>query len=212
MLRRSPGLCVLFIIKTRFRQFDIPVTNLAPDKIINKAACFAQFKPSQKFGNILSRMLQPRKYPLISKRIGSLFGTGIIAFHIHQRKARRIPDLIGEITCRFHTFPVKTHIITGCIACDQHKAQSIRTILFDNFQRIDTIAQRFTHLTTLTVTHQTMNKDLIKRNILHKFHTHDQHPCYPEENDVITGHQNTGGIKLLQQRRFFRPAHRGKRP
>ena len=57
-----------------------------------------------------------------------------------------------------------------------------------------------------------MDKYVSERHFMHKFHGHEHHTGYPEEDDVIAGYQSTGWIPSLKYRSLFRPAHGGKRP
>ena len=212
LLGRCPGFLPGFAVQSRFDHFNVPVADLAPDEIIHGTACFAQLKLIQQRGHIRGHILHAGKDPLIRQFVRRPFRVDLIAFQIHQREAGSVPDFIGKVPCGFQTAPVETHVVAGRIAGDQHEAQGVAAILFDHLQRIDTVAQGFTHLPALLVPHQTMYEHPVKGNVLHEFHAHDQHAGHPEEDDIVTGHQYAGGIELFQDIRFFRPAHDGERP
>ena len=57
-----------------------------------------------------------------------------------------------------------------------------------------------------------MNEHVFKRNILAEFQSHHYHAGNPEENDIVACNEHARRIELLQLFRFFRPAHRFKRP
>ena len=212
MLCSSALLSVFFIIQAGLSQLDIPVAYLAPDEVVNHATGFAQLEFFQHFGNALGSVLQAGQNPFIGQSVGSKFSIGGISLNIHQSKTGSIPNLIGKIAGCFHTLPIEAHIIARSVTGNQHKAQGISAIFVDNLQRVDAIAQGFGHLAALTIAYQTMDEDLLKGNILHEFHTHNQHTCYPEENDVVAGYQHAGGIELLEERSLIRPAHGGEGP
>ena len=48
-----------------------------------------------------------------------------------------------------------------------------------------------------------MDIDVSERNISHELQTHHHHPGYPEEEDIETGHQDRGGIEVLQSTSFL---------
>ena len=188
---------IFFIIQTRFSQLDIPVANLAPDEVVNHAASFAQLEFLQHFGNALGGVLQTGQNPFICQSVRCQLSIGIIALHVHQRKAGSVPDLVGKVTGCLYALPVEAHIVTRGVAGDQHKAQGVSAIFVNNLQRINAVAQRFGHLATLAVAYQTMDKYLVERNLMHKFHTHNQHTSNPEEDDIITGYKHARRIELL---------------
>ena len=212
MLRGCAFSRSFFVVKARFGNFNVPVANFAPDKIVNGASCFAKLKAFQQAGNVFNGILQTRKNPFISQRIRRKFCILVVAFHIHQRKARCIPNLVGKVAGAFHAFPVKTHIVARSVAGNQHKAQGIGAVFFNNFQRVDAVAERFAHLASLAVAHKAVDEYFFKRNFLHKFHAHNQHARNPEENNIVTGYKHAGRIELLKQFGVVRPAHGRERP
>ena len=188
---------VFFIIQTRFSQLDVPVANLAPNEVINHAACFTQLELLQHFGNALSGVLQTGQNPFISQGIRSQLSVGIVAFHVHQSETGSVPDLVSKVTGCLYTLPVETHIVARGVAGNQHEAQGISAVLVNNLQRVDAVAQRFGHLAALAVANQTMDEYLVERNLMHEFHTHNQHTCNPEEDDIVTGYKYACRIELL---------------
>ena len=197
MLSSCAFFSVFFIVKTRFSKFNVPVTNFAPDEVINGAACFAQFKFAKQVGNFFRYMLQTRENPSICQSVGSKFRIGVITFNVHQCKAGSVPDFVCKVTGSFHTFPIEAHVIARSVTSDEHKAQGISTVLVNNFQRVDTIAQGFGHFATLAITNKTVDEYFFEGNIFHEFHTHNEHTSNPEEDNVVTGYQYAGGIELI---------------
>ncbi|MPM75030.1 hypothetical protein SDC9_122021 [bioreactor metagenome] len=85
-------------------------------------------------------------------------------------------------------------------------------MFLDDFQRIDTITEGFTHLPALAVPHDAVNKDRLKRALVHDFVAKHDHARHPEEDDVIARDKRAGRIEILQLLRLFRIAERGKWP
>ena len=58
-----------------------------------------------------------------------------------------------------------------------------------------------------------MDQYILKRTFFGELQTLEDHPAYPEEDDVIAGNQRTGReITFEIFRIFIRPAHRRERP
>ena len=188
---------VFFIVKTRFSKFDVPVANFTPDEVINSTTCFTQFKFTKQVGNFFGYMLQTGKNPFVCQSVGSKFRIGVITFNVHQCKAGSIPNFVSKVAGSFHTFPIEAHVIARSVTGDEHEAQGISTILVDNFQRVNAVAQGFGHFATLAITNKTVDEYFFEGNIFHEFHTHDEHTSNPEEDDVVTGYQYAGGIELI---------------
>ena len=138
------------MIHTILGDLNVPVTELIPYEIVYLRKGNTQFEFIQVLCNILHQCIACRQNPLICRHQFRGFRLRyILSFHIHKDETRRIPYLIGKITACLYSFIIETHVITRRITCDQCHTKCICTILIDNIQRVDTIAQRFTHLTSL---------------------------------------------------------------
>ena len=82
----------------------------------------------------------------------------------------------------------------------------------NNFQRIDTISKRFTHLTSQRVSDQSMDQYMVERAFSSLLITGEYHTDYPEENDVISGYQHICRIEIFQILRLIWPAQCGEWP
>ena len=210
------NLSVLIVrpIETVLSQFNIPVTEIIPGEVINVISGCPQFKLIQVPAYIFNGTVEAVENPAVCQsKIRRVRNEGfLIIVQIHNGKLSGIPQLIGKVTVSFYLFIVETHIIAWCITGYQSEAQRIGAIFINNFQRINAIAKGLGHLTALRVANQTMDKYVSERHFMHKFHGHEHHTGYPEEDDVIAGYQSTGWIPSLKYRSLFRPAHGGKRP
>ena len=131
---------------------------------------------------------------------------------MHHNETGRIPYLIGKVTACLHTLPVETHIITRCISCDKRETKGICTILINHLQWIDTIAEGFTHLTSLTVSYQSVDQYRIKWNLSGVLQSGEHHTDDPEENNIISGYKSAGWIEIIHLFRIVRPAKSTERP
>src|ERR1019366_1538916 len=84
--------------------------------------------------------------------------------------------------------------------------------LVADLKRIDHIAFRLGHFLFLCIANHSGDVDLAKWNIAHELEARHHHAGDPEENDVVSSHQEMPGIERLQIVCLFRPAESGKRP
>src|SRR5699024_4716494 len=106
-----------------------------------------------------------------------------------------IPDFIGKITACLHFLPIETHIISRCVSCNQSQTQSICTVFIDYLKRIDTISEGFTHLSSLGISHQSVNQHMVERRFSRLLQGREYHTDYPEENNIISCHQHVSRVK-----------------
>ncbi len=59
---------------------------------------------------------------------------------------------------------------------------------------------------SLGVTYQAVDIDFLEGNLTGEFQAHHDHAGHPEEDDVKTGHQHIGGIKVFHVLCLFWPA------
>ncbi|MPN24266.1 hypothetical protein SDC9_171661 [bioreactor metagenome] len=132
------------LLQTDFGNFNVPVTENIPYKIIELLNSNTNFKLFKILGHFFSQFVDQGKNPLIFKH--QIFRNMCALFiirKIHQNKSCRIPDFIGKVSAGFRFFIRKTHIISGAVARCKREPQSIRTELIDHNQRINAVAQRF---------------------------------------------------------------------
>ena len=136
----------------------------------------------------------------------------IVAIDIHQNETRCVPDLIRKIPAGFHLLLRETQVVPGAVSRHQRKAQRVRAILCDHFQRVNAVAERFAHLAPLGITDQAVDKDRLKGWLAHMLHTGEDHAGNPEEDDVIARHECIRRIEILEVFCLIRPAQRRERP
>ena len=131
---------------------------------------------------------------------------------IHEDETGCIVDLIAEVPRTFYLFPIETHIVASRIARYQRKAQRVCSVLFNDFQWINAVVQRFAHLPSLAVPHQAMDIHLLEGCLLHDFHAGGDHAGNPESDDIIPCYQCAGGIEVFKLFCIIRPAQRREWP
>ena len=215
---QSPESCrfcgIFVIVQTRFYHLDIPVTEFLPDKVVY----FLYGDTHLIFFHVICYFFRNRiehgKNPFV--HICHLCCRHLCRnfrfLQIHHNETGSIPYFVGKVSAGLYSLPVETHIITRCISGDQSQTQCICTVFVNNFQRIDTISQRFTHLSSLRITNQTMEEYGMERCFSRLLIAGENHTDYPEENDIITGYQHICRVEIIHLFGFFRPAQCGKWP
>ena len=204
----------IFIIEPRFCQLDVPVAELAPDKLVDHAPRFAQLELLQILRHARRRLLAARQDPAVGERIvlRRRSEARIEVLQIHEHEARGVPQLVREISRRFDALPVEAHVVARRVARNEHEAQGVRTVLVDDLDGIDAVAERLRHLAPLAVAHETVDEYVAERDVLAELQAHHDHACDPEEDDVIARHENARRVELLELGRLLGPAHRLERP
>ena len=125
--------------------------------------------------------------PLVLK--AELFGNGrlCVVVEVHEHEARSVPNLVGKVAGGLDLFVGVAHIVSGRIAGNKRKAQGICAVFGDDFERIDAVAERFGHLASLLVAHQSMDKNRVERCLAGMLQTGEDHARYPERDDVVAG-------------------------
>ena len=131
---------------------------------------------------------------------------------VHLDKARRIPDLIREVSRSFHSLPVEAHVVARRIARHQGEAQRIRAVALNDFERIDAVSERLGHLSALGIAHQTVNQHGVEGQLAGLLDAGKDHANHPEEDDVIAGHKHIGRVEIAVLRCLLRPAEGRERP
>ena len=192
-------------------QLDIPVAELAPREVVYILGRDAEIAVLHVGGHLGDGAVQAGKNPLIGqKQLGGV--DGFPGLGVHQHEAGGVPDLVGEVPGAFHLFIGIAGVVSGADAHGQREAQRVRAVLIDDFQRIHAVAQALGHLAALRVPHQAVNQHGVEGRLAHLLDAGEDHSGYPEEDDVIAGHQHTGGIEVLQILGVMGPAQRGEGP
>ena len=200
-------------VQADFRDFDIPVAEFIPQKIIQLLYGDAELEVLQILCNFLRGTVKRIDDPFVLKRqLIRQTVRHVMPLQVHEDKTCGVPNLVGKVAARFDLLLRIAHVVSWAVARGKRKAQRVRTVLVDDFQRVDAVAERLAHLAALFVAHQPVEKDGMKRDFAHLFHTGENHAGNPEENDVVARHERIGRVEIVEVGRFIRPAERGKRP
>ena len=218
------------MIEARLHHLDIPVAELLPDK----ALCLIQgnteikgFQISRHFRyhtvqlgknplirhlKILRNFLQEFGKSRIFKRRQGRKSLAFLFITVHEKETGSVPNLIHKVTTGFHPAMIETHIISGCITGKKRHPKRVCTIFCNDFQRIDTVSERLTHLSSLVITNQSVNEYLFKRYLSGLLNSGENHTNNPEEDNVIARNQDIGRIEITIILGIFRPAECLKGP
>ena len=210
-LLRAAAERLVAAVEAGLGQLDVPVAVVVPDKVIDLARGHAQLKVVHVLADFLHHVVQAGEDPLVLqlKGLGQLV---LLNGEVHHHEARSVPELVAEVAHGFALFNVEAHVVSGGIAGDEVEAQGVGAVAVDHIQRVDAVAEGFGHLPAEAVADQTVNEDGLEGLLMHLLHAGEDHAGNPEEDDVIAGDHDAGGIPEVEVGGLFRPAHRGEGP
>ena len=199
----------------RFRQFDIPIAKVVPEKVIETLDYAVEVVSFKLRVHFPGRPIQTRKYPTIVQRERRMIARKRIrdrlrALRIQQTKPRRIPNLVGEVAIRFDLLFVPASVRRSHRR--QRQAGRIDAVLIKDLQRIDPVAFRFRHPLPVFVEHRAGNVNVVERFLADELQTGHHHARNPEKDDVPRCDENRSRIEGFQVLRLIRPAQRRERP
>ena len=159
-------------------------------------------------GHSTGDLIQLGQHPLVAHVQQLLAGQTRfkVLGQVHQYKTGGVPQLIGKVAGSLHLLFDITHVVARGGAVHQHKAQGICTVLGNDLQRVDAVAQTLGHLAALTVAHDTVDADSAEGCFAGVGQTGEDHAADPEADDIVAGNEGVGGIEILEVLGFFRPA------
>ena len=91
--------------------------------------------------------------------------------------------------------------------------EGVKVNAVDDVERVERVAFALRHFLAFGVTDHAVHVNVAKRNAAGEMHRHHDHPCYPEEKDVVTSYQHSGWqIRVVRGFVFdVRPAECRKR-
>ena len=205
---------ILVIVQTRFYHLDVPVAEFFPYKVVYFLYGNTQFEFFHVIGHIFCHIVELTQDPFVCCcQFGQIHGSrNFCFFQVHHDETGSVPYFVCEVSAGFHTLPVETHIVTRCITGHQSKTQGVRAVFVDDFQRIDTVTQGFTHLSSLRISYQTVDQYMMERCFSGLFQSGEYHTDDPEENDIVSGYQYVGRIEVFHLFGVVRPAQCGEWP
>ena len=175
---------------TALRHLDIPVAEEVPCEGIYLTERNSYLVVFNVIGYALYKLIKSRKNPLIldSKlvRRGSLQKLLVAFGEIHKNESRCVPELVCEVSCRLDLLVGEAHIVTGSVTRCKRKAESIGAELLDNLKRINTVAERLRHLSSLRISYETVNEDLGEGLLTYVLKSREYHSRHPEGDYIVT--------------------------
>ena len=212
VLSHQLGLLVL-AVQPGLGQLDIPIAVGVPQEVVDLGGRHADLVAVQILRDLLDQRVQLGEHPLVlSGQLSGLGQDAAVDGQVHHDEPAGVPDLVCEVAHGLALFRVEPGVVSGAVAGDEVEAQGVGTVLLRHLQRVDAVAQRLGHLAALVVPHQAMDEHRVERDLLHLLTTGEDHPGHPEEDDVVAGDHDGGGIEIRQVLGLFRPAQRGEGP
>lgn len=130
-----------------------------------------------------------------------------------QRKTHRIRtalrDTVREVT--FLAGNRSINLLFVQIRVVELLVQIVQRNAGNHVSRIDDVAQRFGHLSAVSVAHHRMKEDLLEGQFAEQLLAEEHHASDPEEDDVVAGLQQGVWEERLHVIRVVGPAHDGER-
>ena len=212
--RQRTRLALLVLAVERgLRQLDIPIAEIAPDEIRGQLAGHAQLVFVEIGRHLADTVLQAGNNPFVRGRKFYTFDRrDFLSLRVHKYKTGSIPQLVDKVAAGFHFDVGIPRIVAGRDARQQRQPQRVRAVFFDNLQRVDAVAQRFTHLAALLVADDSVNKHVVERYLARVLDPRENHSRHPEEYNIVSRHEHVGGIEIFIVLRFFGKSEGGKGP
>jgi hypothetical protein len=142
--KHALGVLVIFaslIKESGLHNLDIPVAEYVPDEFVKLCSSNTELELIKVTRNFLNGCIEVGKNPLIFylKLCGD-FGLCIV-IKIEKHESCRIPELICKVSGVIHLCGGESHIVTGCVTCNESKSESVRTVLGNNLEGINTVAE-----------------------------------------------------------------------
>ncbi|CAN3994570.1 Multidrug export protein mepA, partial [Dysosmobacter welbionis] len=212
ILGRQLGPLVLSL-EAGLGELDIPVAVGIPQEVVDLGGGHADLVGVQVLRDLLHQGVQLGEDPLVLRRQGVRRREfTLVDGEVHHHEPAGVPDLVGEVPHGLALLGVEPGVVARGVAGDEVEAQRVGAILLRHLQRIDAVAQGLGHLAALVVPHQTVDQHGVEGDLVHLLTAGEDHPGHPEEDDVVTGDHDAGGIVEVQISGLFRPAQSGERP
>ena len=204
---------LVFAVETGLGQLDIPVAVVVPDEVIDLLDRHAKLKLIQILCDLAGDAVELGENPAISDFQFLLRGQ-LVLFHaeVHQHETAGVPELVGKVAHGLAVLHVEAHIVAGAVAGDHVHAQGVGAVAVDHLQRVDAVAQALGHFAALVVADQTVDQNGVEGRLAGMLAGREDHACDPEENDVVAGDQDGGGIEVIEIGGLIGPAQDLKGP
>ena len=195
LVEHPSGNRLCFFINLALDQFQIPVAELIPDKVIKdiRHPIEAQF-----LERLVERGERCRDFandPAVDRtgrgrRLNALAAANAISLC----KARCVPELGRKVAIALNPLFIHLHIAALAFHRRHKEAQGIRAILINQTKRIDDIALGLGHFLPVRRAHQPMQIERAPGHVLHEVNALHRHARIPEEEDVKAGNENVIGV------------------
>ena len=174
--------------------------NVLQMKSYSLVAGVAEVEALQVGGDAAHGLLELAEDPLVRHRQPARVGQALRLeiLQVHQHEAAGVPDLVGEVAERFDLLLRHADVAAGRDAHHQREPQRIRAVLVDDLDRVDAVAERLAHLSTLRVAHEAVHQRDRERALAHLLDAGEHHARQPEEDDVVAAGEYRIRVEVLQ--------------
>ena len=135
---------VLFLIlgiEHRLAHFDIPIAELAPHEVVKSCRGKSDFVFIKVYGDFLDNVVESCENPLIRAVESRWQRQIVVVLYIHNHESRSVPKFIHEVSATLDFAVGKSRIAAGRNTRCKRESESVRAVLVDDFERIDTVSE-----------------------------------------------------------------------
>ncbi len=206
---RILGLLVL-AVEPDLRYLDEPIAILTPQEVVDLPSGLAELPVLHEAGHVPDQAVVATQYPAIGQRPIGIWD--LVIGHLREHEAGRIPHLIGKVAVGLHAGEREVNVVAGSGAGEEGEAQGVTAVLVYDLQRIYHVVLGAAHLLTVFVPHHPVQVDVVEWDVASTLQPHHDHPRHPEEQDVVAGLEDGGGVEVAQILGVVGPAQGGKGP
>ena len=200
-------------VEDRLDELEIPVAEHVPHELVEGARRLVELVFTERLANLrLGAGRLPRDPAVHRHARRQRIMVRVMRHAVHLGETCGVPQLGAEVAVTLDARLGQLDVATLRGHGGEGKAQRVRAIGIDQFERVNDVALRLRHLLALLVADQGVDVDGVERHLMHEVQPHHHHPGNPEEDDVEAGDQHVGLVVPLQLRRLLGPAERRKRP
>ena len=180
----------------RFDHLQVPAAELVAVEFVDLHEGFREAVLAEQVGNIGGSLAKLGFEPLYGVFV--CFGLWNIGNLQTFHHTEAIPDLVAEVTSLLAEAIVVQDIVAGRCGKQNAHTHTICTVALNQVERVGTVAERFGHLTTEFVAHNTCEIYVLERHLALVLVARHDHSCYPEEDDIRACNEVSSGVVILQ--------------
>src|SRR3989344_2787038 len=198
------------VLQTRFCAFNDLVGERVPEVVVEVLGGEMERERIQMFLHSRLYLGELREMFLVGG--GELHGLRHRGGPVLLHEPRGLPFLRRDGPIATHPLFIKFHIISRRSADKEGHTQRVGSVLLDEHQRINAVAEGFTELSTLFIAYNAMEKYGAEGDVAEVISRHKDHAGDPEKEYFVSRGDNRSRMVGFEVNRALRPAERRECP